>query len=209
AAMFAVAELARDVPPATSPLPALGAALVAGVLDPSYVALAAVAGARVAFGRRPASPRPRWTLALPLAGVLASALAVIAALATAGLLGELWRAWAGAGTAAPLADVAARAGDALGPLAIVAAVAGTATCIAGSRFGAAAVLAITLGAAAVAVRTGSVAPALPIASSLACGVAVARLAALVRHPVGQACVGALAAFVLLVAPAWPLVAASR
>jgi hypothetical protein len=101
--------------------------------------------------------------------------------------------------------VAARAGDALGPLAIVGGLAGLASCAFAGRSGAVAVLGIALGAVAVTARTGALAPSLIEVAALACGVAIARLAALVRHPVGQACTGAAAAFVVVAAPAWTLV----
>jgi hypothetical protein len=197
AATFAIAELARPLTAAVSPFPAIGAALVAGVLDPSYVALVAVASARFATGPW---PRPRWAIALPLAGVLAVALAVLAAYARTGLLAELWPVWTGrAAHHEPLADLATRAGDVLGPLAVVAALVGLATCAAASRFAAAGVLAAALGAVAVALHDRTLAPAAPIAA-LTAGVALARLAALVRHPLGQPCVGAAAAVVVLAAP---------
>jgi hypothetical protein len=191
--LFAIAELARPAPVAASPWPAFGAAVVAAALDPSYVALPAIAGARLVTG--PWS-RPRWAIALPIAGALAVVLAVVAARS----LPELWAAWSDA-PAATRGSLAALAGDTLGPLAIVAAVCGLAGCAAASRFAAAAVAAVALGAALVSTRDAALAPALPVAAALACGVAVARLAALVRLPVGQTFVGAITGFLLLVSSA--------
>jgi len=191
--LFSIAELARPSPVAASPWPAFGAAAVAAALDPSFVALPAIAGARLVTG--PWS-RPRWAIALPIAGVLAVALAVIAAHSVP----ELWTAWSGH-TRAGNVDLATLAGDALGPLAIIAAACGLASCAAASRFAAAAVAAVAVGAALVSVRDGALAPALPIAAALACGVAVARLAALVRLPIGQTFVGVMASFLLLAASA--------
>ena len=206
-ALFAIAELARPLPVAgTSPWPAMGGAIVAAVLDPSFVAMPVIAGLRVVTG--PWS-RPRWTVALPIVGGLAIVACFLAAASHGGAFADLWHAWAGGVTAqasgaSSALDIAGRAGDALGPLAIVAALAGLASCAAASRFAAAAVAAVAVGAALVSLRSGALAPALPLAAALACGVAVARLAALVRHPAGQACVCGTAGFVLLVAPAWTL-----
>src|SRR5262245_22408637 len=78
AALFAIAELARPLPVDASPLPAIGAALVAGALDPSYVALLAIAGIRLLLGPW---ARPRWAALVPLAGLLAIGLALLASCA--------------------------------------------------------------------------------------------------------------------------------
>ena len=202
AALFAIAEVARVE--SASPLPALGAAVVAAVLDPAYLVLVPVAGLRFAFGPW---PRARWAIAVPLAGLLACALAALAALAHAGTFALLWVAWSGhPGPAVPGARVLWLAGDALGPLVAVAAVVGLAGGALRGRYAAAALLGITAGAFALAVRAGTITPATPIAAALAAGLGISRLAALVRHPVGQACIGATAAFVLLVVPVWTLAA---
>src|SRR5690606_27825048 len=68
AALFAIAELARPLPADASPWPAIGGAVLAGVLDPSYVALLAIAGVRFLLGPW---ARPRWSAIVPLVGVLA------------------------------------------------------------------------------------------------------------------------------------------
>ena len=91
AAMFAICELARAKPPNASPLPAVGAALVAGVLDPAYVALVAVAGVHLVIA--PWRQQRRWMVVVPIAGALATILAVTIALSSH--LGALWVAWSG------------------------------------------------------------------------------------------------------------------
>jgi hypothetical protein len=55
---------------------------------------------------------------------------------------------------------------------------------------------------------GFVAPAAPLVAALGAGVAIGRLAALVRYPAGQAFVGATAGFLLVVVPAWTLIASA-
>ena len=65
-------------------------------------------------------------------------------------------------------------------------------------------VALAAGALAVSLRAGAVAPAVFVLAGLAAGVAIARLAGLVRHPAGQACLGATAGLLLLVTPAWTL-----
>src|SRR4029079_13036719 len=76
AALFAIGELARPLPVDVSPFPAIGAAVVAGILDPSYVALLASAGVRFLFGPW---ARPRWAYLVPFIGTLAIGLAILAA----------------------------------------------------------------------------------------------------------------------------------
>jgi hypothetical protein len=200
AGMFAICELARAKAPGASPWPAIGAAVVAGVFDPVYVALVPVAG--VALVVDPAS-RPRWVLAVPALGLLATALAIIAS--TTHVFASLWIDWAGhAHTNARVADVLARAGDILGPLAATAALAGLAVTATRSRFAASGVLGVAALITVDMVSSNTVAPALPIVSALGAGVAIGRLAALVRAPVGQTFVGATAGFVLVAVPVWTL-----
>ncbi|HEY0255373.1 MAG TPA: hypothetical protein VGC41_27780, partial [Kofleriaceae bacterium] len=90
AAMFAICELARVKLPHESPLPALGSAIVAGLLDPSYVGLVAVAG--VAWLRTPVR-RPRGAVIVPVLGALAIAIALACALAYPN--SRLWHVWIG------------------------------------------------------------------------------------------------------------------
>jgi hypothetical protein len=201
AAMFAICELARATSPEASPWPAAGAAVAAAVLDPAYVALVAVAGAHVfvALDRphgRARRPRPRWVLAVPAAGALATVLAIAGA-----LVHHPWfAAWVGHAAHATSPLVAAtRAGDLLGPLAATAALAGLVVCATRGRFAAAAVAGVVAMTALGELAGG--AAATPLVAGLGAGVAVGRLAALIRWPTGQAFVGATAGFVL-VASAW-------
>ena len=198
AALFAIAELARPLPVDASPLPAIGAALVAGVLDPSYVALLAITGVRLLLG--PWS-RPRWALVVPIVGTLAIGIALLAACSEAGVFAELWHVWAArGGDAAPLA-LLTQAGDLLGPIATLAAVAGLIVCVLRGRYAAAAMLSVAAGALGVDLVCGQLGVATLAIASIATGVGLARLAAIVRWPTGQTFVGATAGFLIVVAPA--------
>ncbi len=198
AALFAIAELARPLPVDGSPFPAIGAAVVAGVLDPSYVGLLAIAGVRFLLG--PWS-RPRWAILVPFVGTLAIGLAILAGGARVGVFAELWSVWAArAGGASPL-DLLARAGDVLGPIATIAALAGLVVCTSRGRYSAAAIVAVTVGAVSVDLACGSLGAATLATASVAAGVGLARLAAIVRWPTGQTFVGATAGFLIIVAPA--------
>ncbi|MEP6864872.1 MAG: hypothetical protein ABJE66_29910 [Deltaproteobacteria bacterium] len=195
AGLFALSELARAKAPNASPLPAAGAALLAGVLDPSYVGLVAVSG--IAWLTAPV-PRPRGVLALPVLGSLATVFALVLA---CGGHSTVWHAWLGHATAHrdPVATLL-RAGDLIGPLAACAGLAGVALCLAHGRLAAAAVASIVAVTAAMSLAGGFVAPAVPLLAALGAGIAIGRLAALVRLPVGQAFVGATTGFVLAVVP---------
>ncbi len=198
AAMFAICELARPKLPTASPLPAVGAALVAAVLDPSYVTLFAVAGVHLVTTPW---PRPRWVIAVPIAGVLAVGLAVVAAIAH----GRLWKVWLGhAPHATAMRRTIEHAGDLLGPLTAVAALAGLTICVTRGRFAVAAVAGVIAGSIAVAFAGAGVGPSIPVVSALGAGVAIGRLAALIRLPMGQSFVGATAGVVMVVVPAYEL-----
>ncbi|HEY1558010.1 MAG TPA: hypothetical protein VGF94_24440 [Kofleriaceae bacterium] len=187
AAMWTIAELVRPLPARGSPLPALAMAACAGALDPAYVALVPLAGTRLATWPGHA----RWAIAAPIVGLVACALAIAAALAHGGVLARLWLAWAGTGThGAGASRALAVAGDALGPIVALAALAGLAAGAARGRLAAATLLAAALGALALALRTGALAPAVPVVAALAASLGFARLAALVRHPTGRAAVAA-------------------
>ena len=204
AAMFAICELARAKDPTASPWPAVVAAAVAGVLDPAYAALVAIAGVQLV-----ATPvRPRWTIAVPIAGLAIALVAVLAAFAHRGALAQLELAWAGhtPGHGVALATLG-RAGDLLGPLTSVAALAGLALCAARGRVTAVAVVAVVAFAALATLADGAhvaVDPATPIVAALGAGVALGRIAALVRLPIGKTFVAATAGFVLVAVPAWTL-----
>jgi hypothetical protein len=198
AALFAIAELARPLPVDASPYPAIGASLAAGVLDPSYIALLAIAGVRFLLGPW---PRPRWALAVPMLGTLAIGIALLAACAQGGIFAELWRVWAArSGDATPL-DLVTRAGDTLGPIATIAALCGLAVCALRGRYAAAVTLAVATGALAVDLVSGALGVSTLAIAAVACGVGLARLTAIVRWPTGQTFVGATAGFLIVVAPA--------
>lgn len=205
AAMFAIAELVRPMPPDESPLPSIGAALLAGVLDPSYIALVPITGWR--FVRGPWS-RPRGSIALPIVGALGCLLAIGCAIAPSGVLADLWATWsAREGAAMSPLDVLAAAGDVLGPVTAVAALAGLGVCVMRGRYAAASVTAVMAGAIAVDLATGTLGAALPSMAALGAGMAIARLTGMVRWPTGQAFVAAATGFIMVVAPAlahWPL-----
>lgn len=198
AALFAIAELARPLPVDASPWPAIGGAVVAGVLDPSYVALLVIAGVRFVLG--PWS-RPRGSVIVPLAGTLAIGLALLAASAQSGVFAELWRMWAARpGTASPL-ELLAQAGDTLGPIAAVAALAGLAVCAVRGRYAAAATISVAVAGALVDLSLGTLGAAPIVIAGVAAGVGVARFAAFIHWPTGQAFLGATASFLIVVAPA--------
>jgi hypothetical protein len=204
AAMFAIFELVRPRLPHTSPLPAVGAALVAAIGDPSYVALIALAGVQLVTAPWPRlrGQWSRWTYALPLAGILAIVLAVLAAL----VWPSLWTVWLGhARQTSHVRALGVRLGDLLGPLTLVAALAGVAICAARGRLAAAAIVAIVAGALLVGLAGGAGA-SVPIVAGLAAGVAVSRLAAMIQWAPGQTFVAATSGFVLAVALAWNLAA---
>ena len=198
AALFAIAELARPLPVDASPLPALGAALVAGVLDPGHVALLAIAGVRLLRGPW---ARPRWAPIVPVLGTLAIGIAGLAACAQEGLFAELWHVWAArAGTEAPLA-LLVEIGDLLGPIATLAAIAGLAVCATRGRYAAAATVTVAVGALGVDLACGVLGAGTLAIAAVGAGVGLARMAAIVRWPTGQAFVGATAGFLIVVAPA--------
>ena len=193
AAAFAIAELVRPAPPEASPWPAIGAATVAGMLDPSFVALIAISGWKLL--RR---TRPRYTALVPAAGVIASALAVAAAVRWP----PLWTAWADHPPhALDALHTAALVGDALGPIAAVAAIAGLGIGATRGRYGLAAMTGVAAGSALVCVRCDVLSPAVLAVGALATGIAIARLAALVRVPSGQVVVGVTAGLVAVASPA--------
>jgi hypothetical protein len=218
AAGWAVAELARPPGSATSPsappchrsersdlrVGALGVAALpaaaAGILDPSFVALLAIAGLRLVTAARPRAPR--WALAVPTAGALALALAVLAGTAWPAL-GAAWFG-AAAQTATPL-QLAAALAAALGPLTAVAALAGLAA-LARPGFAEAGLAAAIAGALLVDLRAASVGPATIGLAALLAGLAIGRLAALIRLATGQAVVGATLGALLIAPPAWIAVA---
>jgi hypothetical protein len=205
---WAVTELAaRATEPSRAQLPrslvAVIAAALAAILDPSFVALVAITGARL-VPRAPA-PRPRWALAVPAAGILAVALAVVAATAWPAL-GSRWF-----GAAHPrahpmtLAALAALTGAALGPITSAAALGGLAF-LARARAAELALAAAIAGAVLVDLRAGAVGAVTIGLAALLAGLAIARLAAMIRIPSAQAIAGATLGVLMVVPPVWAAVA---
>jgi hypothetical protein len=199
AAGWTVAELARPPGAPISPRAALPAA-VAGILDPSYIALLAIAGARLAATRR--EPRRRWILGVPAAGVVAVGLAVLAGTVWPGL-GARWF----GGAAQPVAPVAlaVAAAAALGPLTAVAALAGLGA-LARLRHAELALAAALAGAILVDLRAAAVGPATIGLAALLAALAIGRLAAMIRLASGQAIAGATLGVLVLLPPAWTALA---
>jgi hypothetical protein len=202
AGLFAIGELVRPLPPGASPWPALGAALLAGVLDPSFTPLLPIAGVRLVTG--PWS-LPRWTLMAPVIGTLVVALAVLTALLRDGALAELWTLWAARDItgATPLAIVTST-GDLLGPVTAVVAAAGLAVCATRGVLAATAVGGVVAAAIGLDLVAGSTGSATLVCAALGAGSGIARFAALIRWPVGQTFVGAAVGAMLVVAPVWTL-----
>jgi hypothetical protein len=201
AAGWTLVELAR---PTTSPLVALLPATIAAILSPAYVALVAIAGSRLVTAPW---QRPRWAIAVPIAGVLALLLAVIAGIAAHGSAGALGDAWAGAPHAPrSLPAVLELTATTLGPITAVAALAGLAF-LARVRHAELAVGTVVIGAVLVSMRSGAVDPSLVGIAALTTGLAVGRLAGMIRIAVGQAALGATLAVLVLLPPAWTVIEA--
>lgn len=197
--------------PSTSPIVALLPAIVAALLEPACASLLVLAGIRMMTAPW---QRPRWILAVPIAGAVVVLVAIVAGLARSGMFAGLATSWYGepAHPIAPAA-LATAVAAALGPLVAVAALAGLALVVRVLHRGALAELAIlacTAGALLADLRAGSVGPMSLGLAALAAGLAVGRLAAMIRIPSGQAVVGATCGVLLLVAPAYTaLLAHSR
>ncbi len=202
AGLFAIGELVRPLPPGASPWPALGAALLAGVLDPSFTPLMPIAGVRLITG--PWS-LPRWTLTVPVLGVLVLALAVFTVLLRDRALSELFTLWAARDVtgAAPRAMLTST-GDLLGPITTVVAAAGLAVCAMRGVLAATAVGGVLVAALGLDLVAGSTGSATLVCAALGAGSGIARFAALIRWPVGQTFVGAAVGAMLVVAPVWTL-----
>ncbi len=196
AAAWVVTELARED---GSPLVAVLPAAVAGALDPSFVALLAIAGTRLVITP---GPRPRWALAVPLVGIFAIVLAALA--------GTVWPAlgvrWFGT-VARPISlmSFATIAATTLGPLTAVAALAGLGDLFRARRAELALAAAI-IGAILVDVRAGGLGPATIGLAALLAGLAIVRLAAMIRLPSGQAIAAATIGALVIVPPAWTAIA---
>ncbi len=193
-----VTELARASAAPISPVVATLSAAAAAVLDPSFVALVAFAGARLITAP---SQRARWAPAVPAAGIVAIALAVVA--------GTRWPAlgtpWFGrAPHPVDMRALVGLVGAALGPLTAVAALAGLPSLVR-ARTPELAVAAAVVGAMLVDLRAGAPGPAtLGLAAALS-GLAIARLARMIPIPSGQAIAGATIGALVVVPPAWTAV----
>jgi hypothetical protein len=180
--------------PSLRPLVAVLAAVVAAVLDPAFVVLVAIAGARLVT----LTPRPRWVVGVPIAGVVAILVAALAGTVWTGL-GARW--FGAAAHPASVAALAQAAAAALGPVMAVAALAGIAA-LARPRYAELALGAAIGGAILVDLRAGVVGLASVGLAAVLAGLAVGRLAALIRLPSGQAVTGAVAGLLVILPPAW-------
>jgi hypothetical protein len=176
----------------------IGAALVAGALDPSFVALIAITGVRFVCGRW---ARSRGAIVVPIVGALATVVALAAALTREGVFAELWVRWAGRTGDADAIVLGERLGDTLGPLAAVAAVAGIGVCTTRGRFAAAAIVASLVGSLATDLACGTLGVATLALASVTTGVAIGRLAATLHWQLAQPFVGAVAGCVIVIGPA--------
>ena len=200
---WTLVELAR---PTTSPLVAVLPATVAAVLDPSFVALIAIAGARLVTAPW---ERPRWAIAVPVLGGLLAVLAVIACLAHGGAFAALANRWTGfAADPIGLGQLVGRGAQVIGPMIAVAALAGLIVLVR-TRHAELAVAVSIAGALLVGMRTGGSGPSLIALAALTAGLAVGRFAGAIRRPAGQALAGATASVLLLVPPAWTAIEHGR
>lgn len=193
---WTLVELAR---PTTSPLVAVLPATVAAILDPSFVALIAIAGARLLTAPW---ERPRWAIAVPIVGGLCAVLALIACVVDRGAFATLGDRWTGhAADSIGLARLVADGAQKIGPVIAVACLAGLAV-LARPRHAEVAVAACIAGAFLVGMRSGGAGASLIALVSLTTGLAVGRFAGSIRLGAGQALVGATAGVLLLVPPVW-------
>lgn len=198
AAGWTVTELARvpGAPAASiSPFIAVLPAAIAGILDPSFVALVAIAGARLLTTSR---QHPRWGLGVLVVGALAIVLALLA--------GTVWPAlgawWFGAGAhPVSVTALAGLAGATLGPLTAVAALGGLAA-LARPRHAELGLAAALAGAILADLRAGAFGPTSIGLAALLSGLAIGRLAAMIRIPSGQAIAGATIGALVILPPAW-------
>jgi hypothetical protein len=146
--------------------------------------------------------RPRWVPAVPAVGGLAGLLALGAGLAHDGMFARLGVHWFGTAPHAitPVHSLALL-GDALGPLAAVSALVGLTLMVRG-RLVHVAMTACVIGALLVDLRAGATGPMTLGLAALAAGLALARLAGMIRIPSGQAFAGATCSVLLVLPPMW-------
>jgi hypothetical protein len=196
AAGWTIAELARTT---SHPLVAMLPAAIGAVLSPALVPLVPLAGVRLVTAPW---QRPGWVVVMPALGVVACTIATLAGIADDGALAMLAAHWfAAPRDPVPVSTLAARAGDALGPLVAVAALAG-AVVAARVRLAELALAAWIAGALLVDLRAGAIGPTTLAAAALCTAVAVGRFAASIKLASGQALAGAVASALLLVPPVW-------
>jgi len=188
---WTITELAR---PSRYPLVVLVPALAATVLDPTLASLAVLAGVHVVR----TADQPRWTLATPLAGGAAVGLAVLAGIVWPAL-GDVW--FAAPSHPVAIDRLAWLGADAVGPVLAVAAVAGFALVLR-VRLGELAIAAACAGAMLGDLRAGAIEPVTLALAALLAGLAIARLAAIIRIPSGQAIAAATLGALLVAPPAW-------
>lgn len=258
AAAWTFAELAR---PTATPYVALAPAIAAALLEPAFVALPAIAGARLVRpskevleaalraqlrvesgpvgqlplkgvppsgpvahavpvkaklrGREsgataiPKPPRPglppRWVIAVPIAGAILVVIAIIAGTARGGSFGSFGQSWFGPRLAeAQPVDALARLADALGPIAVVAAIGGLAV-LARVHLASLAVFSCAFGAVLVDLRAGAPGASTVGLAALCAGVGITRLAGTIRIRSGQAITAAMCGAILLVPPVWTVI----
>lgn len=186
AAAWTCVELSR---PSTSPLVALLPAVVAGVLDTAFAPMAPIAAARVMTAPW---QRPRWAIAVPIAGVIGFVVRVGVYLSA--------QQQHGSDVAAYFAQVA----SALGPLMATVALVGLVWLVR-PRHAEIALSASIAAACIIGVRSGVVTPPIVALAALSSGLAIGRFAALLRLAPGQAFVGVTAGTLLLLAPVWSVI----
>lgn len=189
---WTVVELARTT---SSPLVALLPATIALVLDPAAVVVLAIAGVRLVTAPW---ERPRWVVAVPIFGVLAVLVAVIAGEGRA--FTALGAHWFGPAHAVGAPALARQTGEALGPLTAVAAVAGLAW-IARPRLAELAVIGCAIGGLLVDARAGATGGTTLGMAGLAAALAIGRFASTIRLPPLQAVAAATVAMMVLLPPA--------
>lgn len=194
------AELGRVT---STPIVAILPATVAAFLEPGCVALVALAATRLVTAPRASNhPAQPWVIAVPIAGGLVVVLAIVAGAAHGGALATLGARWYGT----PVRSITAASsiellGGALGPLAAVAALAGLVMLVR-AQLANLAIGACVLGALLVDLRAGATGPTTLGLAGLCAGLAVGRLAGMIRIPSGQTLTAAACAVMLLLPPAW-------
>lgn len=202
---WTIAELARTT---TSPFVALLPAAIAAILEPGFVALVPIAGWRLVTSPQ---QRPPWTIGVPIAGAIATLLAVVAGLSASGVFGSLGTAWFGARQVVSPATLASSAANDLGPLVAVGAIAGLAMLARAHVPGAlrswtSMAIACCLGGLVLAdLRGGGASPVLLGLCATGAALAIGRVAATIPLAAGQSIVGATLGFLVVLPPSWTLV----